>query len=243
MMSRPIALTVAAIACCVAQRAAGGSIYGCANNRTGRIRSIALASPRCGASETLVSWDQVGPQGPPGQPGPSGPPGPAIVVKDSNGSEIGLAAPPDSVLMRVNGALVSVATAVSGFQGAVQPDAFVLYYGAADCSAQPLQYGPPSDSLFPPPVLIFQGILYYSIGSVATCANAIKDFPGVSDYCAQHQGTVTPDGGCCRPVGPCCPGTTASLDCPSNSGLVPPWLGLGTFDLTRFVPPFHTEGP
>ncbi len=35
-------------------------IYGCANKKTGHIRSVALSTPKCSANDTLVSWNQMG---------------------------------------------------------------------------------------------------------------------------------------------------------------------------------------
>src|SRR5262249_26773421 len=78
---------------------ADGAIYGCANNRTGRVRMIMTSPPMCHLTETPLSWSQVGPQGPKGDPGPPGPPGtpgpqgapgPALVVKDSQGAFVGV---------------------------------------------------------------------------------------------------------------------------------------------------------
>ena len=59
---------------------ADDAIYGCANVRTGRVRLIMTSPATCRATETPVSWSQVGapgPQGPPGPTGPQGPQGPA----------------------------------------------------------------------------------------------------------------------------------------------------------------------
>jgi hypothetical protein len=232
MTSRLTALAVVAIVCCMAQHAAAGSIYGCANNRTGRIRSIALASPKCGTSETLISWNQIGPRGP------------GFVVKDANGVEVGVASPPSSVVMTLGGTPVFVSLTSSGFRGEVGLDQAQFYYVSSDCTGQPLLFASPDDSLFPAPALIVRGILYYGAGSVMACGNALKTYssdPTFPSWCAQHQGTLLSDGECCRPIGPCCPGTTAPPTCASSNGIVPPWLGLGSFDLTTFTPPFHVE--
>ena len=57
-----------------------GTIYGCYrshqndNERQGNLRVVSDPS-QCKDSETLISWNQEGPQGPQGDPGPQGPAG------------------------------------------------------------------------------------------------------------------------------------------------------------------------
>src|SRR5689334_2674624 len=62
------------------------AIYGCANPTTHKVRRIMTSPPTCKATETPLSWSEVGPQGP---PGPQGLPGPGVVVKDANGVVLG----------------------------------------------------------------------------------------------------------------------------------------------------------
>src|SRR5947208_17021430 len=56
--------------------AADGAIYACVSGRTGRVRSIMTSPPTCRATETPLSWNQMGPQGPTGAVGPQGAAGP-----------------------------------------------------------------------------------------------------------------------------------------------------------------------
>ena len=56
-----------------AKAAADGTIYGCANARTGRVRMIITSPPTCRATEMPLSWNQVGQQGPTGAGGAVGP--------------------------------------------------------------------------------------------------------------------------------------------------------------------------
>jgi len=62
-------ILLAVVAVVVAARVQAATIYGCANARTGRLRSIGLNPPNCKPSEALTSWQQQGPVGPPGPQG------------------------------------------------------------------------------------------------------------------------------------------------------------------------------
>ena len=100
--------------------AADGAIYACVSGRTGRVRAIMTSPPTCRATETPLSWNQMGPQGPvgpagaqgaqgpsgapgpqgptgaagppgaQGPPGPQGPAGPTFVVRDATGTMVGV---------------------------------------------------------------------------------------------------------------------------------------------------------
>jgi hypothetical protein len=50
-----------------------GVIYGCYKKSGGSLRVIDRAVTNCAKDESLISWNQTGPEGP---PGPAGPPGP-----------------------------------------------------------------------------------------------------------------------------------------------------------------------
>ena len=59
---------------------ADGVIHGCFKKSGGTLRVIDMSVTTCGRDETLLSWNQTGPQGPQGPqgvPGPQGPAGPA----------------------------------------------------------------------------------------------------------------------------------------------------------------------
>lgn len=52
-----------------------GVIHGCYKNEQGGLRIIDTANEQCSSNETLLSWNQTGPQGPQGIQGPAGPQG------------------------------------------------------------------------------------------------------------------------------------------------------------------------
>src|SRR5439155_9103021 len=75
---------LAVMALAFAARVQAGTIYGCANARTGRLRSVGLNPPNCKPTEALTSWQQQGPEGP---PGPQGNPAPNLwAVIDAAGT-------------------------------------------------------------------------------------------------------------------------------------------------------------
>ncbi len=54
----------------------GGVIQGCYKSQNGQLRVIDPATQICLPSETLISWNQIGPMGPQGPTGPQGEQGP-----------------------------------------------------------------------------------------------------------------------------------------------------------------------
>jgi hypothetical protein len=56
--------------------APNGVIYGCYDNKNGSLYVIDNAVATCKAQDTLLTWNQMGPQGPTGPQGPMGPAGP-----------------------------------------------------------------------------------------------------------------------------------------------------------------------
>ena len=56
-----------------------GVIHGCYKSATGALRVIDTATQECRASETPISWNQVGPAGATGPQGPQGPSGVARI--------------------------------------------------------------------------------------------------------------------------------------------------------------------
>ncbi len=221
---------------------------------------VVVMRDACRKKEKKIDLGQFGVAGPPGtpgapgapgSPGAQGPMGPRFIVKDANGTMVGLSEPPGALLMSVNGKLISLGLKASGLYSPGGDIQTGFYYASADCSGQPLydtNSGPPPD--LPPPFAFnftSRGTLYYEIGPVTACGIAEKNFssdPNFASWCAQNQGTIQSDGGCCRPpVVPCCPGSVAPAGCSGSGNTFPPWIGLGTLDLTTFVPPFHVEGP
>ena len=66
-------------------------IYGCVT-ATGIIKNIGVNVPKCRPKETVISWNQTGPQGTKGDTGavgPKGNPGNNFVVRDKDGQFIG----------------------------------------------------------------------------------------------------------------------------------------------------------
>src|SRR5262249_4524752 len=55
-------------------RAAGETIYACVHDN-GNLKAISTSALTCGHNETLLTWNQHGPQGLPGTQGPQGRPG------------------------------------------------------------------------------------------------------------------------------------------------------------------------
>jgi hypothetical protein len=165
--------------------------------------------------------------------GPQGPPVPGLVVKDAHGALVGVAVPPNQVAITNNGATVLLTVGTDGFEGEETTASFEVLYASADCTGQPLQQLPAGAPLFSTG-FIFQGVLYYGTGPVTACIHSIKEFPLSAADCVNFSiqtppaihGVVLPDGGCCIPNQFCAP---------------QPWLGLGTVDLTTFVPPFQVS--
>jgi hypothetical protein len=54
---------------------ANGVIHGCYHTKHGDLRVVEMAGQTCDPNETLLSWNQTGPQGPAGPQGPQGPSG------------------------------------------------------------------------------------------------------------------------------------------------------------------------
>lgn len=54
-----------------------GKIYSCYSQSTGTWRPIDYPGVKCKTGETMLAWNQAGPQGAPGVAGPTGPTGPA----------------------------------------------------------------------------------------------------------------------------------------------------------------------
>src|SRR5436305_8823652 len=50
--------------------------HGCYNKKSGILRLLTHAAPRCTRKETAIAWNQTGPQGPVGPQGAPGPTGP-----------------------------------------------------------------------------------------------------------------------------------------------------------------------
>src|SRR4051794_3290906 len=54
---------------------ADGTIHGCYDKNSGKLRVIDAPGVTCDNNETAISWSQTGPQGPQGPVGPAGPQG------------------------------------------------------------------------------------------------------------------------------------------------------------------------
>lgn len=69
-------------------------IHACAKDKSGTMRLVTDPAD-CNSRETLISWNQVGPQGEtgpagePGETGPEGPSGAGLVAIDANGEIVG----------------------------------------------------------------------------------------------------------------------------------------------------------
>jgi hypothetical protein len=87
---------------------ANGVIHGCYDTKHGNLRVIDTeADQTCDPNETLLSWNQTGPQGPAGPPGPQGPQGPqgepggeAFSVEENDTVTIPTTTPPTVILQR-----------------------------------------------------------------------------------------------------------------------------------------------
>ncbi|HEY6836589.1 MAG TPA: hypothetical protein VI142_09080 [Gaiellaceae bacterium] len=71
-----LAAIAGAVAYAVADIGGGGVINGCYKTQNGQLRVIDPARDHCLASETPISWSQIGPTGSQGAQGPTGPRGP-----------------------------------------------------------------------------------------------------------------------------------------------------------------------
>jgi hypothetical protein len=239
----------------VAHANADGPIYGCANSR-GRVRLITTSPPTSRGTETPVSWNQQGPPGPPGpkgDPGQQGPPGPGLVVKDANGTLVGVVTsvyPPVAtfpvpgggtpalaglvtVALRTGGLILSLSVTTDGFAEAglnlLQAGTPMFLYESSDCTGERFLY--PLIAPMPAALVVTAWIQ----GSTAFYAS------GVLQFHQFHSGLAYTDASACQqsswtftPPHYCCVNQTAQNGAPVTA------LDFTTLGL---VPPFHVEGP
>jgi hypothetical protein len=74
LITLPVVASALAIGAVSSALHAGSTIHACVANANGNVR-IVDQSKGCHPNETLLQWNQVGPQGPPGPQGPQGPQG------------------------------------------------------------------------------------------------------------------------------------------------------------------------
>ena len=135
----------------------------------------------------------TGAPGATGAPGPAGPAGSgALRVVDSGGSEVGLLAPPNSVIRQIDGTWVQLAlnstasSATDGFASCTAADGCLVYY-FTQANCQGTAYLVTSNSLVQDGVVI-DGNLLYPQGAVAS-----RTFQSVSPdgtSCSQYEGTM-----------------------------------------------------
>ena len=95
----------------IAIASASGTISACVNNNSGEIK-IAPANGTCAANETLLTWNQQGPQGMTGATGAQGPQGDtgATGATGANGVSGYVRVALQNVTVQTGGALTAVAT-------------------------------------------------------------------------------------------------------------------------------------
>jgi len=200
----------------------------------------------CKPTETQADPVALGLQGP---PGPQGPAGPAAVVKDSNGTLVGVVTESSGrrVARDISGTPVSI-----GIAGTTWADeAPQFYYTSTDCSGTAMMYSStPLRAAY-----VHSGNLFYTTETTQVLpvgSNSVVLRPGQS---CESDSLLPPDR-CCTLALTC----TARSDCPNvgnpgdfsctngycfsnqyTEGVAPAvTLDLTTLDL---VPPFHVEVP
>lgn len=172
-----------------------------------------------------------GPKGDKGDPGPQSPAGPSVIVKDTNGVDIGVLVTLNfnlgqgyaTALLKVgDDAVGGVFTSTGGFvQGRVY-----LLYETLNCSGLPLLGAAPFD-LFVVGQLIGETLYYQPrAGTTATIRSSLYldvSVNGPEDCGAR---TFVSPHGCCEQ---------------GDSPYVIEAGPAGTFDVGEFVPPFHVE--
>ncbi len=228
----------------------GGSLY---NQRVG-------TPPQCRKGDTVTSWNQTGPQGPQGSQGtqgsigpqgpqgpigltgatgpqgPQGPPGipgisgPAAVVKDANGTFIGVFSSDGrfGALRGVSDSTVAIPLTALGDFG--QGGLLVFNYKSPDCSGPGFMNVSPLLSFG----VVRGTILYYNPRSGFTITlRSYSRSPDDSLNCAKNNGGVEGVDWLGIPPDICCRIGFPPVPIPS----APP----GIFDLSGFTPPFHVE--
>src|SRR2546422_11060666 len=190
--------------------AADYEIYACENNSSGTLKIVA-AGTVCANNETLIHWNEVGPQGPMGLPGmngkdgtngkdgpqgPQGLPGPSWQLFDANNVAIGRIVAIDAggqgaVVFKQGNFYFTLAFTRTGFV----PTRGALVFESANCSGQAF-IGDPS-----PPTYIFAGAFlhnadvyvedlsfpvqpiraYSGIGSIGAADNSTCGVPGAGN--------------------------------------------------------------
>jgi len=213
-----------------------GTIFGCANTSTHKVRLIQTSPPACRATETPVSWNRQGPPGPPG-----------LSIIDANGTLVGIPvgplplttgptpAKPTPALVRVGATWLELNLDVNGFSSGA--DALFqggLAYESADCTGSPFwgQAGVQPHLYLVPTV--HGHTAYYPVPESAASVtyHSVLGFGFTTTECSGFpNGTFLPPDECCiAPNG----GAATDVLAPAVT------LDLNTLGL---VPPFHVEGP
>ncbi len=162
-------------------------------------------------------------QGPQGAVGATGPQGPGLVVKDTNGTVVGVyesefdSSPVEEAAVRqVGSTAVRIQLAGSSFQDGIR-----LFYASNNCTGQALDEL--AEAYLVHPGFVHNGILHYGVGAASLQTGLSKLEVPTPGGCS---GISVPPNGCC--------------DSGPFGGNVAP---DATEDLTALVPPFHVEAP
>jgi hypothetical protein len=255
MRCKIVVPAVAALLFSAAPVAADGTIYGCANPKTHKVRLITTSPPPCRATETPVSWNQTGPQGPAGvqglkgDPGPQGLPGSGVALKDATGKVIG---PFEGDSVRVQGPggiVVPVGVDRTGFQTVPTPESNV--FTTTDCTGAEVDayVGPkpfPSNALTRTPTAVHDGTVFLALPPTQSVLVMSEVVPTSQDTCGQSWCVSDPNAplAACGLSGPCHTGTWLSaqnLCCVRDCIYIDVSAGFDTIDVSGFLPPFAVE--
>ena len=236
--------------------------YACVNAQTGFLYGQRKGKPpQCKPGDTVVSWNQTGPKGDKGNPGPQGtigvqgpkgaqgpqgvqgPAGPGAVVKDANGTFVGLFLSPTGLASYAEVLRNIGNTAVVFFINPQGLPSLHLYYGSTGCNGTALM-DPSLDSKLaiyessPIPFFssgqVLETTLYYTTAPglrVQACSESFA--PVQASNCNAPNHSFIPPDTCCFTPAPSCSVINIKLLAP-----------FATTTLPAFAPPFHVEaGP
>ena len=181
----------------------------------------------------------TGSPGSPGTPGATGPQGPGLVVKDANGTLVGLVTENGGtdIVRRINGQLFHMPVTDTGFV----PATGNWFYFSGDCTGVPQNVEAiPSNPLEATTLHVLSeptpdgANAFYASGSATNYGTVNSSLAQVNDpsQCAQANQTVVAPHWCCThlPSGWAQPGNYTSV-------------ALIDLSVLGLVPPFHVEGP
>jgi hypothetical protein len=185
----------------------------------------------CRPSEAQLDPVTLGLQGPPGTPGAPGAPGPGLVVRDANGTVVGLVLERLTIARQDGARFFAFEVERDGVH--VSDTAIQLSYLGPGCTGQMwLDDGVTVVPHIPRAKVVVGARAFYAAGdrtlnTVLSLKEVGPNYP--ESMCTMTGGTFTPPDVCCRPA--ICGQSQCNM------------MGAPAFevDLSSLVPPFHVE--